>query len=145
MVLGMSLYARSEHGPEAERGNRVTGARPDTRSCHQGQTGKLTGSASHHRHNWFRAAFFAPTRQAVPGIDSVTWDMYDHQPVPIPNRPQLLATTVLLLTAAFVASAWIKPPFGVWWRRAVVIGYLVAFAVVLVWITAWLIGLSNPN
>jgi hypothetical protein len=65
--------------------------------------------------------------------------------VPIPDRPQLLATTVLLVTAAFIASRWIKPPFGVWWRRAVVIGYLVAFAVVLIWITAWLIGLSNPN
>ena len=67
------------------------------------------------------------------------------RPVPIPDRPQLLAGAVLLLTAAFIASRWIKPPFGVWWRRVVVVGYLVALAVVLVWIAVWLSGSSNPN
>lgn len=65
--------------------------------------------------------------------------------MPIPDRPQLLAAVVLMLTAAFVASRWIKPPFGVWWRRAVVAGYLLALAIVLVWIAAWLAGLSNAN
>jgi hypothetical protein len=59
--------------------------------------------------------------------------------VPIPDRPQLLAALVLLLTAAFVASWWIKPPFAIWWRRAVIIGYLLALGFVLAWIAKWLI------
>ncbi|MBV8121859.1 MAG: hypothetical protein JO081_18190 [Alphaproteobacteria bacterium] len=61
--------------------------------------------------------------------------------MPIPDRPQFLAVVVLLLTAAFVASGWIKPPFGIWWRRTVIAGYLLALGLVLVWITKWLIGL----
>ena len=67
------------------------------------------------------------------------------QTMPIPDRPQLLVALVLLLTAAFVASGWIKPPFAVWWRRAVIIGYLLTLAVVLVWIAAWLIGRPVPG
>jgi hypothetical protein len=61
--------------------------------------------------------------------------------VPIPDRPQFLAALVLLLTAAFVASWWIRPPFAIWWRRAVIIGYLLALGFVLVRITKWLAGL----
>jgi hypothetical protein len=59
----------------------------------------------------------------------------------VPDRPQLLAVLVLLLTAAFVASGWIKPPFRVWWRRAVISGYLLALGLVFVWVTKWLLGL----
>jgi hypothetical protein len=58
--------------------------------------------------------------------------------MPIPDRPQFLAAVVLLLTAAFVASGWIKPPLGTWWRRAVIIGYLLAVGLVLIRITKWL-------
>lgn len=58
--------------------------------------------------------------------------------MPLPDRPQLLAAVVLLLTAAFVVSGWIKPPFGIWWRRAVITGYLFAMGLVLAWITKWL-------
>jgi hypothetical protein len=61
--------------------------------------------------------------------------------MPIPDRPHLLAAVVLLLTAAFVASGWVKPPFGIWWRRAVITGYLLAFGLVLVQVTKWLMGL----
>jgi hypothetical protein len=61
--------------------------------------------------------------------------------MPIPDRPHLLAAVVLLLTAAFVASGWIKPPFGLWWRRAVIVGYLLAVGLVLVRVTKWLMGL----
>jgi hypothetical protein len=60
--------------------------------------------------------------------------------MPIPDRPHLLAAVVLLLTAAFVASVWIKPPFGIWWRRAVIVGYLLAVGLVLVWVTKWIMG-----
>jgi hypothetical protein len=55
------------------------------------------------------------------------------------NRPQLLAVLVLLLTAAFIASAWIKRPFDIWWRRAV-IGYLLPTDLVLGRAAKWLIG-----
>ena len=61
--------------------------------------------------------------------------------MPIPDRPQFLAAIVLLLTAAFVASGWVKPPFGIWWRRAVIVGYLLAVGLVLVQVTKWLMGL----
>lgn len=61
--------------------------------------------------------------------------------MPIPDRPQLLAALVLLITAAFIASRWIKPPWGIWWRRAVIIGYFIALGLVLAWIAKWLIGL----
>jgi hypothetical protein len=64
--------------------------------------------------------------------------------MPIPDRPQFLAAVVLLLTVAFVAAGWIKPPFGIWWRRAVIAGYLLALGLVLVWITKWLIALLKP-
>ena len=60
--------------------------------------------------------------------------------MPIPDRPHFLAAIVLLLTAAFVASGWIKPPFGVWWRRAVITGYLLAIGLVLVRVTKWFMG-----
>jgi hypothetical protein len=60
--------------------------------------------------------------------------------MPIPDRPQLLAVIVLLLTAAFIASGWIRAPFALWWRRAVILGYLVTFAVVCGWIAVWLLG-----
>ncbi len=61
--------------------------------------------------------------------------------MPIPDRPQLLAVLVLLLTAAFIASGWIKPLFGIWWRRAVIIGYLLATGQALGRVARWLIGL----
>jgi hypothetical protein len=61
--------------------------------------------------------------------------------VPIPDRPQLFAVLVLLLTAAFIASGWIKPPFGIWWRRAVIIGYPLATGLTLGRVAKWLIGL----
>jgi|GEM_PF-1630913 hypothetical protein len=57
--------------------------------------------------------------------------------MPIPEHPQFLAALVLLLTAAFVASGWIRPPFRLWWRRAVIAGYLVALGVVVVWVALW--------
>jgi hypothetical protein len=61
--------------------------------------------------------------------------------MPIPDRPQFLAAVVLLLTAAFIASRWIEPPFGIWWRRAVITGYLFAVGLVLLRITKWVVGL----
>jgi hypothetical protein len=61
--------------------------------------------------------------------------------MPIPDRPQFIAALVLLLTAAFVASGWIKPPFAIWWRRAVIVGYLLAVGLVLARVTKWLRGL----
>jgi hypothetical protein len=65
--------------------------------------------------------------------------------VPIPDHPQLLAAVVLLLTAAFVASGWTKPPFRVWWRRAVIVGYLLALAFVLLWIARWGVSRLRPG
>jgi hypothetical protein len=64
-----------------------------------------------------------------------------YQTMPIPDRPQFLAAIPLLLTAAFVASGWIKPPYDIWWRRAVIIGYLFAIGLILVWVTKWLMEL----
>jgi hypothetical protein len=61
--------------------------------------------------------------------------------VPIPGRPQLLAAPVLLITAAFIVSRWIKPPWGIWWRRSVIIAYFLAIGLVLAWIAKWLAGL----
>lgn len=52
---------------------------------------------------------------------------------------QAAAAVVLLITAAFVGSRWVKPPYGVWWRRGVVIGYLLAVAIALLWIAWWLL------
>jgi hypothetical protein len=63
--------------------------------------------------------------------------------LPIPDQPPLLAALVLLLTAAFLASRWVKHPYAIWWRRAVIVGYLGALGLVLVWITTWLLGLPK--
>jgi hypothetical protein len=60
--------------------------------------------------------------------------------MPILDRQQLAGALVLLITAAFIGSRWIKPPWGVWWRRAVIIGYLLACGLALAWVTQWLIG-----
>ena len=58
----------------------------------------------------------------------------------IPARPEFLAAVVLLLVAAFVASGWMRPRFGLWWRRFVIAGYLLVVGFVLVWITIWAVG-----
>lgn len=50
---------------------------------------------------------------------------------------QLAAAIVLLITAAFVGSRWVKPPYGVWWRRGVVAAYLLAVAVAVLWVAWW--------
>ena len=50
---------------------------------------------------------------------------------------QLGAAIVLLITAAFVGSRWVKRPYGVWWRRGVVAAYLLAVAVAVLWIAWW--------
>jgi hypothetical protein len=55
------------------------------------------------------------------------------------DRQRLVAALLLLITAAFIGSRWIKPPFGVWWRRAVIVGYLFAIGVALAWIAGWLL------
>jgi hypothetical protein len=55
------------------------------------------------------------------------------------DQQRLLGTVVLLVTAAFVASRWIKPPFGVWWRRSVIIAYLCAAGIALLLIGKWLL------
>ena len=55
------------------------------------------------------------------------------------DHQRLLAAVVLLVTAAFVASRWIKPPFGVWWRRSVIFAYLVAVGIALLLIGKWLL------
>jgi hypothetical protein len=60
--------------------------------------------------------------------------------VPIPDHPRLLAALVLLLTAAFVASGQVRPPYGLWCRRVVIIGYLLAIGLVLVWTANWLVS-----
>jgi hypothetical protein len=57
------------------------------------------------------------------------------------DRQQLVGALVLLITAAFIGSRWIKPPFGVWWQRAVILGYLLAVGLVLAWVAKWLIGI----
>ena len=56
------------------------------------------------------------------------------------DRQQLVGALVLLITAAFVGSRWIKPPFGVWWRRAVIVSYLLVIGLALAWVAKWLIG-----
>jgi hypothetical protein len=53
------------------------------------------------------------------------------------DQRQAAAAIVLLITAAFVGSRWVKPPYGVWWRRGVVGGYLLAVAVAILWIAWW--------
>jgi hypothetical protein len=55
------------------------------------------------------------------------------------DRRQLAAAVVLLITAAFVASRWVKPPYGVWWRRGVVGAYVLAVAIAVLWIAWWLL------
>lgn len=52
---------------------------------------------------------------------------------------QAAAAVVLLITAAFVGSRWTRPPFGVWWRRGVIVGYLLAVAIAVFWIARWLV------
>jgi hypothetical protein len=58
-----------------------------------------------------------------------------------PDRQQLIGALLLLVTAAFVGSRWVKPPFGAWWRRAVIVGYLLAIGVALLWVAQWLLGI----
>jgi threonine/homoserine/homoserine lactone efflux protein len=60
--------------------------------------------------------------------------------LPIPDQTQFFAVLILVITAAFVASRWIKPPFGRWWRRTVIIAYLLAFGLAIVWTLKWLVG-----
>ncbi len=55
------------------------------------------------------------------------------------DQQRLLGAVVLLVTAAFVASRWIKPPFGLWWRRSVIVAYLVALGIALLLIGKWLL------
>jgi len=57
-----------------------------------------------------------------------------------PDRQQLVATLVLLITAPFIGSLWIKSPWRVW-RRAVIIGYLLTIDLILAWVTEWFLGL----
>jgi hypothetical protein len=56
------------------------------------------------------------------------------------DRRQLLGVVVLLITAAFVGARWVKPPFGVWWRRAVIVSYLLAVGLALLWVAQWFSG-----
>jgi hypothetical protein len=60
--------------------------------------------------------------------------------VPIPDHPRLLAALVLLLTAAFIVSGQVRSPYRLWFRRAVIIGYLLAIGFVLVWTAKWLVN-----
>jgi hypothetical protein len=60
------------------------------------------------------------------------------------DRQRLVAAVVLLITAAFIGSRWVKAPFGIWWRRAVIVSYLIAIGVVLAWIAAFG-SLSGPR
>jgi hypothetical protein len=56
------------------------------------------------------------------------------------DRQQLVGAAVLLITAAFMGSRWVKRPHGAWWRRAVIVSYFAAIGLVLVWVAAWLLG-----
>jgi hypothetical protein len=56
------------------------------------------------------------------------------------DRQQLVGALVLLVTAAFIGFRWVKPPFAVWWRRIVIVGYLIAIGIALAWFAMWLLG-----
>jgi hypothetical protein len=54
------------------------------------------------------------------------------------DRQQLIGALVLLVSALFVASRVVKPPYQAWIKRASIAGFLLALAVVVVWIVIWL-------
>jgi hypothetical protein len=56
------------------------------------------------------------------------------------DRQQLVAALVLLVSALFVASRVVKPPYQASIKRASIGGFLLALAVVVVWIIIWLVS-----
>jgi hypothetical protein len=56
------------------------------------------------------------------------------------DRQQLIGALVLLISALFVASRVVKPPYQAWIKRTSIGGFLLALAVVVVWIVIWLIS-----
>ncbi len=56
------------------------------------------------------------------------------------DREQLIAALVLLVSALFVASRVVKPPYQVWIKRASIAGFLLALGVVVVWVVIWLVS-----
>ncbi len=57
------------------------------------------------------------------------------------DRNRLVGALVLLVTALFVSGSLLSPRYRALARRAAIAGFLVALAVVLVWVAAWLTSL----
>jgi len=57
------------------------------------------------------------------------------------DRQQLIGALVLLVSALFVASRAVKPPYQTWIKRASIAGFLLTLGVVIVWVADWLAAL----
>jgi hypothetical protein len=56
------------------------------------------------------------------------------------DRQQLIGALVLLVSALFVGSMVVRPPYQVWIKRASIAGFVLALAVVVVWVVIWLVS-----
>ena len=57
------------------------------------------------------------------------------------DRNRLIGALVLLVSALFVSGTLVGPRYRALARRVAVAGFLIALAVVLVWVAAWLASL----
>jgi hypothetical protein len=55
------------------------------------------------------------------------------------DRQQLIGALVLLVSALFVASRAVRPPYQVWVKRASIVIFLLALGIVVVWVVIWLV------
>jgi hypothetical protein len=57
-----------------------------------------------------------------------------------PDKQQLMSALILLVLALFISAGWVRAPYGLWIRRAALVGFLLTVGIAVVWITAWVIG-----
>jgi hypothetical protein len=55
------------------------------------------------------------------------------------DRQQLIGALVLLVSALFVASRAVRPPYQVWIKRASIVISLLALGNVVLWVMIWLV------
>ena len=56
------------------------------------------------------------------------------------DRQQLIGALILLISALFVASRVVKPPYQAWIKRASIAGFLLVLGTVVVWGVIWLMS-----
>ena len=56
------------------------------------------------------------------------------------DRQQLIGALVLLVSALFVASRVVRPPYQAWIKRASIAAFLLALGMVVVRVVIWLVS-----